>query len=101
MPLHPDDDEPETGPGVEPGVEDGKLGRVSLHAHSGEGGEQESATRGGVHRRGGASGRDSRHRCATFQATVIVIWLHPWVKSMLKVPSTSAAFWASTLIRTV
>ena len=46
-------------------------------------------------------GRDSKHRCATFQATVIVIWLHPWVKSMLKVPSTSAAFWASTLIRTV
>ncbi len=38
---------------------------------------------------------------ATFQATVIVIWLHPWVKSMSKVPSTSAAFWASTLIRTV
>jgi len=99
--VHAEDDQAKARPGVEPGVENGKLGRLSLHAHGGEGGEQESATRGGVHRRGGASGRDSRHRCATFQATVIVIWLHPWVKSMSKVPSTWAAFSASTLIRMV
>src|SRR2546425_12896809 len=48
VPLHPDDDEPETGPGVEPGVEDGKLGRVSLHAHSGEGAASRRARRGEV-----------------------------------------------------
>src|SRR5215813_11070 len=43
----------------------------------------------------------ARHVCAIFQATVILIWLHPRVKSILKVPSTWSAFSASTLIRMV
>ena len=65
VPLHPDDDEPETGPGVEPGVEDGKLGRVSLHAHSGEGAASGRARRGavfigGVARQAGTAGTAAR-----------------------------------------
>jgi hypothetical protein len=73
--LHPDDDQAEPRPRVEPSVDDCKLGGASLHAYGSEGGEQESATRDGVHGRWGRQAGVGGG--AIFQATVIVIWLHP------------------------
>jgi len=43
VPLHPDDDRAEAGPGVEPGVEHDELLGAAVYAHRGERGEEEGA----------------------------------------------------------